>query len=94
MGKKPKSNKGKEKAMGRKLDKSTLPDPPGPVENEVRYDAVRCGAMKVLLEFGYDTRTRSLRAVFVAYPYSTFFLAGTRTHIQTYTLTLATHFII
>lgn len=35
MGKKAKTNKGKEKALGRKLDKSTLPPPPQPVDAEL-----------------------------------------------------------
>jgi hypothetical protein len=36
MGKKAKSTKGKLRATGRKLDKSTLPPPPKPVTDEVR----------------------------------------------------------
>jgi len=39
MGKKPKSKSGKEKANSRKVDKSTLPPPPAPVDAEVRRAA-------------------------------------------------------
>ena len=42
MGKKPKSKSGKEKANSRKVDKSTLPPPPAPVDAEVRrYQPIR-----------------------------------------------------
>jgi hypothetical protein len=36
MGKKAKSATGLQKALGRKLDKSTLPPPPPPPDKEVR----------------------------------------------------------
>jgi hypothetical protein len=36
MGKNAKSARGVQKALGRKLDKSTLPPPPPPPEKEVR----------------------------------------------------------
>jgi len=36
MGKKAKTSKGKVRALGRKLDPSTLPTPPIPADKEVR----------------------------------------------------------
>lgn len=36
MGKKAKTKSGKDKASSRKVDKSTLPPPPAPVDLEVR----------------------------------------------------------
>lgn len=46
MGKKAKSTKGKLRATGRKLDKSTLPPPPKPVTDEVRFLLYRREDMK------------------------------------------------
>lgn len=37
MGKKAKTNRGKEKASSRKVDKATLPPPPAPVDAEVCF---------------------------------------------------------